>query len=128
MSGPAGDCPDRGDFVWLSFDPTAGHEQSGRRPALVLSPASYNRRTGLAVVCPVTSRGKGYPFEMPLPEGLPVSGVVPADQARSVDWVARGAAFAGGAPPDVVAAVSRRLGQLVGNGGTGPGAAVDAGG
>lgn len=126
MSGPAGDCPDRGHFVWLSLDPTAGHEQSGRRPSLVLSPASYNGRTGLAVVCPITSRSKGYPFEVPLPAGLAVSGVVLADQARSVDWVARGAAFAGAAPAAVMAAVSRRLWQLVGTQDAAPETASEA--
>ena len=75
MSGPPGDCPARGHLVWISLDPQAGHEQAGRRPALVLSGEEYNRATGLALVCPVTSQSKGYPFEVPLPPGLPVSGV-----------------------------------------------------
>ncbi len=81
--------PERGDLVWLSFDPQAGHEQAGRRPALVLSPAAYNGKTGLALVVPVTSRAKGYPFEVALPDGLPVSGVILADHVRNVDWQAR---------------------------------------
>ena len=84
--------PDRGDAVWLSFDPQAGHEQSGRRPAVVLSPRAYNTRTGLAIFCPVTSQIKGYPFEVVLPEGLPIGGAVLADQVRSLDWQARKAA------------------------------------
>lgn len=81
--------PDRGDAVWLTFDPQAGHEQSGRRPAVILSPRSYNGRTGLAILCPVTSQIKGYPFEVIIPAGLPVAGAVLADQVRSLDWRAR---------------------------------------
>lgn len=86
--------PQRGELVWLSFDPRAGHEQAGRRPAFVLSPGSYNRKTGLFLVCPVTSKVKGYPFEVPLPAGLAVSGVILADQIKSLDWKAQGAEFA----------------------------------
>ena len=78
--------PDRGDVVWLSLAPQAGREQKGRRPALVLSPKSYNRLTGLCVVCPITSRVKGYPFEVCIPEGFAVEGVVLADQLKSLDW------------------------------------------
>ena len=81
--------PHRGEAVWLTFDPQAGHEQSGRRPAVVLSPESYNRRTGLAIFCPITNQVKGYPFEVVLPEDVPVSGAVLADQVRSLDWRAR---------------------------------------
>ena len=81
--------PERGDLVWLSFDPQAAHEQDGRRPALVITRNSYNRRSGLAVVCPVTRTAKGYPFEVALPEGAPVNGVVLADHIRSVDWKVR---------------------------------------
>jgi len=81
--------PERGDAVWLTFDPQAGHEQAGRRPALVLSPRSYNGKSGLAILCPVTTRIKGYPFEVNLPEGLPISGAVLSDQVRSLDWRAR---------------------------------------
>ena len=81
--------PGRGDLIWVNFTPQAGHEQAGRRPALVLSPAAYNRKTGLAIACPVTSHAKGYPFEVVLPDGLPVSGVVLADHVRNIDWQAR---------------------------------------
>lgn len=84
--------PDRGDAVWLTFDPQAGHEQAGRRPAVVLSPRTYNVRTGLAIFCPVTNQIKSYPFEVLLPAGLPVAGAVLADQVRSLDWQARRAA------------------------------------
>lgn len=81
--------PDRGDVVWLSFDLRAGHEQAGRRPAVVVSPRAYNGRVGLFLACPITSRRKGYPFEVILPAGLPVSGAVLADQVKSLDWRAR---------------------------------------
>ncbi|MBF0307687.1 MAG: type II toxin-antitoxin system PemK/MazF family toxin [Alphaproteobacteria bacterium] len=77
--------PDRGDLVWIDFDPQAGREQAGRRPALVLSPRAYHQRAPYAIVCPITSTVKGYPFEVPLPPGLPVSGVVLADQVKSID-------------------------------------------
>ncbi len=95
--------PDRGDIVWLDFSPQSGHEQAGHRPALVLSPASYNGRVGLALVCPITSLAKGYPFEVPLPPGAPVSGVALSDQVRSLDWRARRARAAGRAPTAAVA-------------------------
>ena len=81
--------PDRGDVVWLTFDPQSGHEQAGRRPAVVLSPRAYNGRTNLAIFCPVTSQPKGYPFEVEIPDGLPLDGVVLADQVRSLDWKTR---------------------------------------
>jgi mRNA interferase MazF len=87
----SGYVPAQGDVVWFDFDPQAGHEQGGRRPAVVLSPLAYNRLIGLALVCPVTSREKGYPFEVKLPAGLPVAGVVLADHVKSQDWRARGA-------------------------------------
>lgn len=81
--------PKRGDIVWIDFDPQSGHEQAGRRPAVVVSPAVYNRRARLALLCPITSRVKGYSFEVLLPDGLPVRGVVLADQFKSLDWTAR---------------------------------------
>ena len=84
--------PDRGDLVWLDFDPQAGHEQARRRPVLVLSPRAYNARTGLMLCCPLTTKRKGYPFEVPIEDGDPPS-VVLADQIRSVDWRARNARF-----------------------------------
>ena len=113
MSVGPGDCPDRAHLVWVNLDPQAGHEQAGRRPALVLSPATYNGRTGLALICPVTSKAKGHPFEVPLPSGLPVSGVVLADQVKSLDWVERRAEYIGLAPAAVVAEVVRRVSLLL---------------
>ena len=115
MSAPVPAAPERGHLVWLSLDPQSGHEQAGRRPALVLSPASYNRAVGLALFCPVTSRSKGYPFEVPLPAGMPVSGVVLADHVKCLDWRSRRAEFIGEAPGEVVAEVVRRLGLLLGD-------------
>lgn len=81
--------PARGDVVWLNFDPQAGHEQAGRRPAVILSPFEYNRKVGLALMCPITNKKKGYPFEVEIPSGMPVSGVVLADQIKSLDWRVR---------------------------------------
>jgi mRNA interferase MazF len=106
--------PERGDIVWLSFSPQAGHEQAGRRPALVLTPAPFNNRVGLAFVCPVTSRVKGYPFEVALRGVGDVSGVVLVDQLRSLDWRARRAEPAGKAPVSVIAEVVAKLRPLLG--------------
>ena len=78
--------PEAGDIVWLQFDPQAGREQAGDRAALVLSPASYNRIRGMMICCPMTSRIKGYPFEVSLGAGFPVRGVILADQLKSFDW------------------------------------------
>ncbi len=94
--------PDRGDIAWLSFDPQAGHEQAGRRPAVILSPASYNRSSGLALVVPITSHVKGYPFEVPLPPGSRIGGVVLADHLKSVDWRARNAERIGALPSETL--------------------------
>jgi mRNA interferase MazF len=106
--------PDRGDLVWLQFNPQAGHEQTGRRPALVLSPRSYNQRAGLAVCCPVTSQVKGYPFEVRVPAGLAIDGVVLADQVKSLDWRTRQARTIGPAPASVVDDVLAKLETLIG--------------
>ncbi len=106
--------PRRGDAVWLSFDPQSGHEQKGRRPALVLSPESYNRKTGLAVLCPITSQVKGYPFEVELPSGLPVEGAILADQVKSLDWRAREAVLIKKLPEAVVKRASELLIALIG--------------
>ena len=105
--------PERGDAVWISLDPQAGHEQAGRRPALVLSPAAYNGRVGLALLCPITSQVKGYPFEVRLPAGSPVAGVVGADQVKSLDWRARKAALIGSVSEEVVTEVLQRLQRLL---------------
>jgi mRNA interferase MazF len=105
--------PDRGDLVWLDFDPQAGHEHGRRRPALTLSPRAYNAKAGLALFCPVTSRVKGYPFEVSLPQGLPVVGVVLADRVRSLDYQARRAEFIARAPEKVVRSVLTRIRLLL---------------
>jgi len=105
--------PDAGDLVWLTFDPQAGHEQRGRRPALILSPRSYNSKARLAIACPITSQVKGYPFEVALPKGGALGGVVLADHVKNLDWEARRAEFAERAPADVVADVRERLRALL---------------
>ncbi len=120
MSRKGAYIPERGDAVWITLDPQAGHEQAGRRPALVLSPSAYNGRVGLALFCPITSQVKGYPFEVRLPAGSPVSGVVGADQVKSLDWRAQSGAdrrsFGGGGCPGAGAAsgVALDWGVIVG--------------
>ncbi|PJZ69357.1 mRNA-degrading endonuclease [Leptospira perolatii] len=84
--------PEKGDLVWLDFTPQAGHEQRGRRPALVLSPKEYNFKTGLGIFCPVTSKVKGYPFEVVI-QSKKIDGVVLSDQIKSLDWTIRNAEF-----------------------------------
>ena len=106
--------PDRGDLVWIDFTPQAGHEQAGRHPALVVSPRAYHQRAPFAVVCPVTSRAKGYPFEVALPEGLPITGVVLADQVKSLDRRIRQLDPVGAVPDSVLQQVMARLAPLLG--------------
>ncbi len=105
--------PERGDAIWIILDPQAGHEQKGPRPALVLSPAAYNGLVGLALLCPITSQVKGYPFEVALPDGLPVTGVVLADQVKSLDWKIRQSARICAIPEEIVVQVLRRLKTLL---------------
>jgi mRNA interferase MazF len=105
--------PNRGDVVWLTFDPQAGHEQAGVRPAVVLSPKAYNERSSLVVVVPVTRQIKGYPFEVVIPPDLPVTGAVLSDQIKSVDWRARGARFTCLLPEAIVKAILQRAGILL---------------
>lgn len=105
--------PERGDAVWIDFDPQTGREQAGRRPAVVLSPAAYNGRVGLALFCPVTSRVKGYPFEVAVPDGLGVAGVILADQVKSLDWRKRNASVIGVLPKATVVAVLHRVNALL---------------
>src|SRR5438045_2781762 len=85
--------PDTGDLVWFSFSPQAGREQAGRRPAVVLSSRVYNSRVGLCLVCPVSNQAKGYPFEVELPAGLAIGGVVLSDHVKSADWQVRNAEY-----------------------------------
>ena len=107
-------CPKRGDIVWLTFTPHAGHEQAGHRPALILSPERYNHKVGLALACPITSQVKDYPFEVPIPHGLDVRGVVLADQVKSLDWKARRADFCCTVPAATITDVLRKLAPLLG--------------
>jgi len=104
--------PAQGDLVWLDFNPQAGHEQSGRRPAVILSPTSYNKKTGLVLVCPVTKQAKGYPFEVVLP-GLPVAGVALSDHIKSQDWGIRRAEFIGRLDEVTLTAVLQRARTLL---------------
>ena len=105
--------PEQGHAIWFTFDPQAGREQAGRRPAIVLTSAAYNRKTGLVLVCPVTSRAKGYPFEVPFPAGLPISGVILADHVKSADWRARQAVFICDLPPPILLDVIAKLSALL---------------
>jgi len=105
--------PAQGDIVWLQFNPQAGHEEAGRRPALVISPKEYNRKVGLALFCPVTSQVKGYPFEVLLPSGLAASGAVLSDQVKSLDWRVRKAKRLCTAPEGVVEEVLGKILALV---------------
>ena len=111
---PRGYVPDRGDIVWLRFSPQAGHEQAGHRPALVISPKAYNQKTGLALLCPITSRAKGYPFEVLLGPSSNIQGVVLSDQVKSLDWRARGAHLECKAPRQVVGETVEKIRVLLG--------------
>ncbi len=105
--------PERGDVVWLQFNPQTGSEQAGHRPALVISPKSYNQRVGLALVCPITSRIKGYPFEVELPRGIKTEGAILCDQIKSLDWRIRSAKRIGSVPPPVMQEITARILALV---------------
>jgi len=94
--------PDRGDLVYAHFNPQAGHEQAGHRPGIVLSPKAFNDATGFAVICPITNQVKGYPFEVALPPGLAISGVILTDQVKSLDWRARNFQVRDQVPQEVV--------------------------
>ena len=107
--------PERGDVVWLQFDPQAGHEQAGHRPAIVISPKAYNSRIGLALFCPITSRVKGYPFEVLFPPGFKVEGAVLADQLKSLDWRVRQAKRFARAPRAVLRETLAKIQALVGD-------------
>ncbi len=104
--------PERGDLVWLSFDPEAGHEQAGRRPAVVISPRSYNEKVGLALLCLVTSARRGHPCEVGGPAGLPVAGAILCDQIKSLDWSARKAEVIRRLPDDLIAHMPARIRTL----------------
>jgi mRNA interferase MazF len=107
-----GRIPEAGDIVWLHFDPQTGHEQAGRRPALVISPSSYNAKTGLMLCCPMTTQIKGYPFEVLIAGNRP--GAVLADQVKSLDWAARNASYKGKVLPNELAEVLAKISALIG--------------
>lgn len=105
--------PERGDVIWITLNPQAGHEQADRRPAVVLSPAAYNGKVGLAILCPITTQIKGYPFEVQIPNGLATTGVILADQVKSLDWRARKAKLADTLPAATVAELLQKLDTLL---------------
>lgn len=105
--------PKRGDAIWINFNPQAGHEQAGRRPAIVLSPQSYNGKVGLCLLCPIANQVKGYPFEVLIPAGLSVTGVVLSDQAKSLDWRVRNVEFIVDLPEAVTNEVLKKLKSLL---------------
>ena len=105
--------PQRGDVVWITLNPQSGHEQAGRRPAVVLSRGIYNEKVELAILCPITNQIKGYPFEVLMPDGLPVNGVILADQIKSLDWRVRNAEWICTLPSRVVVEVLQKLGTLL---------------
>lgn len=105
--------PTRGDLVILDFNPQAGREQAKRRPALVISPQAYNAKVGLALMCPITSKKKGYPFEVEIASTNSIQGVILADQVKSLDWRARRVTFACKAPGNVVTTVLAKLETLL---------------
>ena len=105
--------PQCGDVVWITLNPQAGHEQAGRRPAVVLSPENYNGKIGLAILCPITNQIKGYPFEVIIPAGLPVAGAILSDQVKSLDWRARNAEFLCTLPTETISEVLQKLTTLV---------------
>ena len=105
--------PDRGDLVWLNFTPQTGHEQRGKRPALILSPKIYNEKTSLCICLPITSKVKGYPFEVPLPTNLDIQGVILSDQVKSLDFLAREAIFICKVPLDVLHRVQKNVRALL---------------
>jgi len=113
MVSPVPRVPDRGDVVWITLNPQTGHEQAGRRPALMLSPAAYNGRVGLAILCPIAGQIKGYPFEVLIPEVLDIVGVILADQVKSLDWRARRAEWICTLPQATVAEVLGKLSTLL---------------
>jgi mRNA interferase MazF len=105
--------PDRGDLVYLDFDPTKGHEQRGYRPAFVLSPRSYNQKTSLALMMPITKHQKGYPFEVVLPPELKTYGVILVDQVKCLDWKARSLEFVESVPDEIIQEIQAKLEPLI---------------
>lgn len=105
--------PDRGDLVWLNFSPQKGHEQAGERPALVISHYEYNKKTGLSLFCPVTSVKKNYPFEVNIPEGHKITGVILSDQIKNLDWKARKVKFSSKIDNEIIEEVVGKLTTII---------------
>ena len=105
--------PDRGDIVWINMNPQTGHEQAGRRPAIVLSPFGYNKKVGLALFCPITNQIKGYPFEVGIPKDMKVTGVILSDQVKSLDWRVRQVEFLGKIHEPVIVEALKKLNTLL---------------
>lgn len=105
--------PDRGDIVIISFSPQSGHEQAGRRPAVIISPRQYNEKLDLAIMCPITSKVKGFPFEVELPPGMQTHGVVLSDQIRSLDWRTRDAVIVERLPIDTFSQIQEKILLLI---------------
>jgi mRNA interferase MazF len=105
--------PERGDVVWINMNPRIGHEQAGRRPALILSPSAYNGKVGLALLCPITNQKKGYPFETMIPDNMDVTGAILSDQVKSLDWKSRQAEFFTKLPETVVFEVLKKMNVLL---------------
>jgi len=103
----------RNDVVWLTFNPQSGHKQSGRRPTIVISPLVYNQKSGLALFCPITSKIKGYPFEVKLPDSSPILGVILADQLKSLDWKARNSEYICEVPPETMNELVNKLKTII---------------
>ena len=113
MVRPRAYIPECGDVVWITLNPQAGREEAGRRPAVVVSPQSYNGKVGLAIFCPVTGQVKDYPFEVLIPAGLPVAGAILSDQLKSLDWRARNADLICTLPTEIISEVLEKLGTLL---------------
>jgi mRNA interferase MazF len=105
--------PDKGDIIWINFDPQAGREQAKIRPALVLSSFVYNSMSLLVIVCPITSKIKDYPYEIKLSEGLEVKGVILADQIKNMDWKVRGASFICKIPEEIMEEVLSKIENII---------------
>lgn len=105
--------PDRGDIICMMLNPQSGHEQASRRPAIVISPLKYNSKTGLLICCPIISQEKKYPFEVKIPKGFPVSGIILADQVKNLDWQVREAQFVCKTPSSVIEPVIEKISLLL---------------
>ena len=105
--------PKCGDVVWITLNPQAGHEQAGRRPAVILSPQTYNSKVGLAILCPITNQVKGYPFEVLLTARLPIAGAILSDQVKSLDWHARNAELICTLPDEAISEILQKLSTLL---------------